>query len=125
VNITGSDIYREFENSEQFIEDWKKTCRETDGCSSGFLKKVAHLALGWTGTFRKYRCLCIQHDFDYRYGANYGMVQKIADNDLTRGVDELGGRLFSIIAWFIKQGLKIGGRFNFRDAIQGRESDTG
>lgn len=111
--MTGNDIYHKHIDTVEFIEDWKKTCTETDGCSSGFLKKIASLFLRLFKTTRKYRCLCIQHDFDYRYGSKYGMNQLIADIDLVSGINDLGGFAFSVIAWLVSKALGIAGKFNF------------
>lgn len=117
--LTGIQIYALYLNHPQFIEDWKITCVETDGCSTSILKYFAWFVLKFFGSSRKYKCLCHQHDFDYRYGSKYGMTQEIADNDLSKSSMTLGNtwitdKLFTIFGWCIGVGLKIGGKPNFR-----------
>ena len=88
-----------------FIEDWKQVCEESDGCTTGYLKKVSEWILRRLGNPRNYKCLCLQHDFDYRFGWKYGVSRKFADAYLREGVTASG---HPVIARIMYRGVRLG-----------------
>ena len=59
--MTGYDLYKNYIGCEsdgsdhpEFIADWKTACAETDGCSSGWLKKISGGVLRFFKSSRKY-----------------------------------------------------------------------
>ena len=96
------DPYADFYEDSDFIMAWKRTCLETDGCSTGQLKKVE----SWF-VKRVYTCSCIQHDFDYREGWRWGMTRLQSDKDLRDGIRAAGIRYY-LIAQIVYIGVRIG-----------------
>lgn len=88
------------------IRCWKIVCAETDECSSGPLKKLAHLWLNAVGRSRNYGCLCVQHDFDYRFGPRFGITRAEADTGLRNGIAAAGHPDIAAVVWFA---LRMGG----------------
>lgn len=80
-------------NHPDLVKDWKQVCeRNSNGqpCSSGFLKKVSESALRSIGHIRKFKCLCLQHDFDYEHGPKHGVSKWRADWELAKGTIIIG-----------------------------------
>jgi len=64
-----------------YIDDWREVANNNDGCTSFIFKYIAKVLIK-----RNYCTICIQHDFDYRYGWKYGIPRKEADSDMRDGV---------------------------------------
>ena len=96
------DPYEPYYEDAEFIAAWKRTCLETDGCSSGPLKKVARWFVK-----RVYSCCCISHDFSYREGWRFGMTREMADKELRDCIREAGVRYY-IISQIVYIGVRIG-----------------
>lgn len=79
-------------HTKSLLEDWKATVLNNDNpCSSGVFKYlskwvlwVLHSLLGTKK--RNYKCICAQHDFDYRYGWKYGISKDTADQYFRGGI---------------------------------------
>jgi len=89
---------------EQFsaVEDWQKTLKETDECSSTY-------GLRWFAEYfldKNWEDCCIQHDFDYREGYKYKITKEQADYELWQCVDVSG---HSIVANFIYSSVNVFG----------------
>lgn len=98
-------------DKQKFLNDWRRVCAETDGCSSGLLKPLAEKIDKLIGRPRNYKCLCLQHDFDYRCGSSYGMTRAQADKELRSGVVASG---HPVSAWVMWVGVRIGGGSSWR-----------
>ena len=90
VILAGMGLVDSMIDHPDLVKDWKITCRDTDGCSSMFLKHIARWWLNIIGTPRNYRFLCVQHDFDYRFGPKYGIYKNDADKELRDGIKDAG-----------------------------------
>ena len=96
------DPYEQYYNTPEFIADWIENCDETDGCSTGPLKKLARLFVK-----RVYKFCCCDHDFDYRYGHKYGMTMSRSDADL-RDCIKAAGFKYYFIAQIVYIGVRVG-----------------
>lgn len=103
-------IYERYQDNYDFMFFWYLTCEESDGCSSGPAKYVSK-ALFWFGNLlnickpRNYKCVCLQHDFDYRWGSMFGMVKIVADSAMKLGIHDsthpgAGTIMYSAVNWF-------------------------
>lgn len=78
------------------LQDWRTTVATSDECSSGPLKLLTKLLLGKR---RNWGCICLQHDFDYRFGWKYGISRKQADTELKNGVIASGHPKIAWAMW--------------------------
>jgi hypothetical protein len=94
---------------EKFLQDWKQACEESDGCSSWIAKYVAKFIFWSIRNLRNYKCICLQHDFDYRFGWKYGISKRQADQELKEGI-KVSNHPFAarIMWWFVN---KFGSRY--------------
>lgn len=108
-------------NSPKAIEDWSKVLQETDECSTPDLVKwLAKLIVD-----RKRYCLiCVQHDFDYRYGHKYGISRSQADRDLYDGVvacgydrEGLKKQAYEFTARCMWSAVRVFGRWSYKQKV--------
>ena len=85
-------------HQQELLTSWKSICKTTDGCSfpPGF---------DWMGD-PKIQCLCLQHDWDYRNGVNYGIDRREADDYLREGIKAAG---FPVRARAMHLGVRLFG----------------
>ncbi|GAH02221.1 unnamed protein product [marine sediment metagenome] len=87
---------------EEFLRDWKEVTEDSDGCSSWLAKYIARWFFWLIRNARNYKCICLQHDFDYTYGWKYGVSKEQADNDLKDGIKASNHPVAAkIMYWFV------------------------
>lgn len=87
---------------EEFLKDWKRICEESDGCSSWMAKYVAKFIYWIIRNDRNYKCICLQHDFDYRVGWKYRISKEQADKEMRRGIKASNHpKAAKIMYWFV------------------------
>jgi hypothetical protein len=79
----------DYYDTDSFIEDWKKSCSSSDGCT---MPPGTNFLIS-----EKIRLLCYAHDFDYQYGSKYGMTREEADKYLREGIIAAGNPILATI----------------------------
>lgn len=106
-NPVEQNIYKLLEQ-DQAITEWKKTVKESDECSSTYgMRWFAEHYLG-----KNWADCCIQHDFDYREGAKYGITKVQADYELWQCVDASG---HPVVARFVYSGVRTFGFLFYKE----------